>query len=229
MDYFDDVTPSPECRPRATDAGQPSVVPAAPPAAPPPTPRLAADPDADVLGHVDRGDHASALRVLMHRHGAAVYRFCREALHDPALADDVHQQIFIDAFRDFGRFRRSAAMRAWLFGIARHRVLDAAKSRRRARAWIDEADPTELADLAPPPSVVLDDAQLHDVLIACLRELDEDVRSALLLRYQQGFTFEEMAKVCGEKSGTLHARVTRALPLLRARIERRLARARAKD
>jgi DNA-directed RNA polymerase specialized sigma24 family protein len=45
------------------------------------------------------------------------------------------------------------------------------------------------------------------------------MRTAVLLRYQQGFTFAEMARICGEKPGTLQARVARALPLLRAWIE----------
>lgn len=168
----------------------------------------------------------AVLAALMQRHGVAVHRFCCEALHDAALADDVRQLIFVAAFEDLHRFRRASTLRAWLFGIARHRVLDAAKARRRAHARIEEADPTELADLGPAPSAQLHDAQLTEALVACLRELDDDVRAALLLRYQQGFSFEEMALVCGEKAGTLHARVARALPLLRARIERRLGRAR---
>ena len=53
-------------------------------------------------------------------------------------------------------------------------------------------------------------------------ELAEPARTAVLLHYQQGFTFEEMAEICDERPGTLHARVSRALPVLRARIEARL-------
>ena len=44
--------------------------------------------------------------------------------------------------------------------------------------------------------------------------------TAVVLRYQHGFTFEEMAVICNEKPGTLQARVSRALPLLRACVER---------
>jgi len=199
---LDDVTRSPACSPiRAAIA----------------------DRDGDVLALIERGDTEGAVRRLMVRHGTAIYRFCREALHDAALADDVHQQVFIAAFNDLSTFRRCSTVRAWLFGIARHRILDAAKSRGRAHARIEEADPTELPDLCPSPSAVLDDAQLQEALVACMRELDEGLRVLLLLRYQQGLSFEEMAIACGEKAGTLHARVARALPVLRARIERRLA------
>src|ERR1051325_6064382 len=58
------------------------------------------DPDAAIVALIDRGERAAALTALMRRHGVAVYRYCREELHDRTLADDVHQQIFIQAHRD---------------------------------------------------------------------------------------------------------------------------------
>jgi len=182
------------------------------------------DPDRDILLLVPRarnGDLSAALRLLMQRHGAAVYRFCREELHDSTLADDVHQQIFIEAHRDLPRFGGRSTLRTWLFGIARHRVLDAAKSRRRAAAHIEEDDTADAPDPSPPPGDQLDGARLQDALVRCLAGLGAHVRTALLLRYQQGFTFDEMGQVCDEKPGTLQARVMRALPILRACIESR--------
>lgn len=180
-----------------------------------------ADRDADVIGLVDAGDLTAALRVLMQRYGAAVYRYCREALRDPALADDVHQHVFIQAHRDLPRFAQRSSIRTWLFAIARHRVLDAAKSRRRALAHVDHDERTDVVDPRPNAGERIDDARLRQALTECLEELGEHVRTALLLRYQQGFSFEEMADVCREKAGTLEARVRRALPSLRACIENR--------
>jgi RNA polymerase sigma-70 factor (ECF subfamily) len=180
------------------------------------------DPDADVLALVDLGDADSALRRLMARHGAAVYRYCREALRDGAVVDDVHQQIFIAAYRDLPRFRRQSRVRLWLFAIARHRVLDAVKHRRNARRWVEDIAFPDPPDSGPSPADSIDAARLRQALAASLDELPADTRTAVLLRYQQGFTYAEMAKICGAQAGTLYARVTRALPLLRKRIEARL-------
>jgi RNA polymerase sigma-70 factor (ECF subfamily) len=157
----------------------------------------------------------------MQRHGTAVYRYCREALRDATLADDVHQQVFIEAFRDLRRFHGRSSVRAWLFAIARHRVLDAAKARNRAQSHVEEDDPTSVPDPRPPPGEAIDDARLREALLACLEELREQVRTVLLLRFQQGFTFEDMAVMCRERPGTLQAKVTRALPVLRACVENR--------
>jgi RNA polymerase sigma-70 factor (ECF subfamily) len=180
------------------------------------------DPDADVLALVG-GDTRAALHRLMQRHGRAVYRYCRIALGDAVLADDIHQQVFIEAFRDLPGFAGRSTVRTWLFGIARHRVLDAAKRRRRARARLDVAAGDDLPDPRPSPGEGLDDAQLQAALVTCLAALDEPIRTAVLLRYQQGLTYEEMAEICGEKAGTLQARVSRALRKLRDRLEGQLA------
>ncbi len=182
----------------------------------------AVDPDDDVLALVDNEDVAGALRRLMQRHGDAVFRYCREALRDAALAEDVHQQVFIEAFRDLPRFAGHSALRTWLFAIARHRVLDAVKARRRAQARIVETDLPDSPDPRPAPADSIDDTRLCEALVASLGELCEATRTAVLLRFQQGFTFEQMAEICREKPGTLHARVARALPLLRASIESRI-------
>jgi RNA polymerase sigma-70 factor (ECF subfamily) len=176
------------------------------------------DPDADVLALVG-GDTGAALQRLMQRHGHAVYRYCRSALGDAVLAEDIHQQVFIEAFCDLPGFAGRSTLRTWLFGIVRHRVLDAAKHQRQARAHLDVAAGADLPDPTPSPSEGLDDAQLLATVVTCLAALDEPVRTAVLLRYQQGLTYEEMAEICGEKAGTLQVRVSRTLRKLRDRLE----------
>jgi len=179
------------------------------------------DPDSDVVVLVAHGDMTGALRRLMQRYGTAVYRYCREALRDATLADDVQQQVFIEVFRDLRKFGGRSTVRTWLFAIARHRVLDAAKSRRRAQSHVDGEDATRVPDPSPSPGESIDDDRLRGALQACVEALTESVRTAVLLRYQQGFSFEDMAVVCRERPGTLQAKVTRALPVLRACIEHR--------
>lgn len=181
----------------------------------------AEDPDRDIVNLVSAGNLDAALRTLMRRHGTAVFRYCREELRDATLADDVHQHVFIQAHRDLLRFAGRSTVRTWLFAIARHRVLDAAKARRRAQAHIEDDDTADPTDLTPAAGEQIDDVRLREALVACVDKLGDHMRTAVLLRYQQGFTFEEMAEVCGEKPGTLQARVVRALPRLRACIEAR--------
>jgi len=99
-------------------------------------------------------------------------------------------------------------------------VLDAAKARARGHARVELDSFADAPDPRAAPDEQLDDQRLHELLVACLDSLDEKSRNALLLRYQQGFTFEQMAAICREKPGTLQVRVARALPILKERLWR---------
>lgn len=178
--------------------------------------------DSDVRGLVANGDMKSALRLLMERYGAAVYRYCRELLRDAAAADDVHQSVFIQAHRDLPRFEWRSSLRTWLFAIAHNRVLDAIKSRDRKNSYLEDSDPTVVVDPSPLAGERIDDGRLLDALLYCIARLRHEVRNALLLRFQAGLTYEQMGEVCREKPGTLQAKVTRALPQLKTCIEARM-------
>lgn len=182
---------------------------------------LLVDPDADVIELSRRGERDAALRMLMQRHGRAVYRYCREQLRDDARADDVQQNVFIAVHRDLPSFAQRSLMRTWLFAIARYRVRDNIKAHTRMQSHVEHDDTADIADSARSPAERLDDARLREALNACVGELPEDAREAVLLRFQQGFTFEEMAEICGEKAGTLQARVARAKAKLKACIQKR--------
>ena len=72
----------------------------------------------------------------------------------------------------------------------------------------------------PDPGVGADARVRAFELERALMSLAPKVRIAVLLRYQDGLSYEEMAQVCGERAPTLQARVARALPRLRRVLER---------
>ncbi|MEZ4362794.1 MAG: RNA polymerase sigma factor [Kofleriaceae bacterium] len=177
--------------------------------------------DAEICAMVAAGRRESALRALMQRHGDAVARYCRAALGDDAAADDVLQQVFIEVHRDLHNYSARSGIKAWIFGIARHRVLDQKRSQRRAAPRSQPLEDLRAPDPRPLARELLDKVRVHRALEDCLSELSAQVRTALVLRYQQGFSFEEMSEICDEKAGTLQARVARSLPVLRDCLERR--------
>jgi RNA polymerase sigma-70 factor (ECF subfamily) len=154
----------------------------------------------------------------MQAHGAEVHRFCASMLGDATLADDVHQAVFVQAYEGLATFRSEGSYRSWLFGIARHRCLDAAKARRRWR-WrfvLGQADEASgESAVAPVVEHTRETDRRSDALRDCLRTLAPHVRVALLLRYEQGLPYEEIARLSRERAATIQTRVARALPLLR--------------
>jgi len=178
------------------------------------------DPEAEALDALRRKDRRQALTVLMQAYGDDLYRHCRHMLGDDDLAADVHQTVFVHAYRDLERFSGRSTLRTWLYGIARHRCLDAfkAKRRRRRRFVITEELP-QLADPQPRVDQRLECCGGAAALELAVQKLKPKARIAVLLRYHDGLTYEEMAEVCGERAPTLQARVARALPVLRRSLE----------
>jgi RNA polymerase sigma-70 factor (ECF subfamily) len=164
-------------------------------------------------------DPKQTLTLLMSHYGDAIYRHCRLMLPERLVAD-THQQIFIDAYRSLASFEGRSAYKTWLYTIARHRCLDALKAERR---WWQRFSSEPLPEDVPSvESSALDHLEQHQIVAAldvCLRLLPPMTRTAVALRYQEGFSYEEMSDICRERAGTLQQRVARALPLLRRCVE----------
>lgn len=174
------------------------------------------------LAALARGDRESALTLLMGAFGAALYRFCRQMVVDPDLAADVHQTTFVQAFEGFDRFQPGTSLKAWLFGIARHRCLDAVKIERRRRARFEVTDELPEVPVATPQADARLTARHRALALAhCLGGLAPAIRTAVLLRFQNELSYVEMERVCRERPATLQARVARALPMLRRCLEQR--------
>ena len=178
------------------------------------------DPEQAALAALDRGSPDDALAVLMRAYGTAVYRYCRKMVVDEDLAQEVHQMTFVQAHEGLARFARRSSLRTWIFGIARHRCLDLLKMDRRRRKRFGSIE--EAPDIPEPRGNIEDHLAGHSLaraLESCLRGLAPRVRAAVLLRFQQGLSYPEIARLSNEKAPALQVRVARALPLLRRCLE----------
>ena len=179
--------------------------------------RLPPHPEDEAREALARGDHRAALTILMTAYGRDLHRHCFQVLRDRDLADDVHQTVFVQAYRDLPGFAGRSSLRTWLYGIARHRCLDAMKIGARWRRRFVRAEPLpDAADERPRADAALAESGEVSALVAALAGLSIDTRIAVLLRFREGLTYEEIGAVCGERATTVQARVARALPRLRA-------------
>lgn len=177
-------------------------------------------PDGLAMQALSQGDRRAALVVLMKAYGTAIHRYCHKVLRSRPLAEDVHQLVFIQAFEDLDTFEGSSSFRPWLYAIANHRCLDALKAKRRwfSRFVLGQEPPEEM-DPAPSGEDRALARGTSEALEGCLGKLKPHVRIAVVLRYQEGFSYEEMATICNERAATLQVRVARAMPVLRQCLE----------
>lgn len=183
-------------------------------------PRAVPNPERTALAALERGRTEEALSILMREYGHGVYRYCRQMVGDEDLAEEARQMTFVQAYEGLPRFARRSSLRTWLFGIARHRCLDAAKmTRRRRKRFGSLEDAPEL----PVPGGSAEDHLAQrawaGALASCLRKLAPHIRDAVMLRFQQGLSYPEIARLSGEKAPAVQVRVARALPMLRRCLE----------
>jgi RNA polymerase sigma-70 factor (ECF subfamily) len=188
-------------------------------------------PEAELSELIANGDRKRALSVLMDRYGADVRRSAVSRIGDDHAAEDVRQQVFLEAYRDLGQLSEAGSAKAWLLGITRHRSLDAAK--KRTKWWRvfqqpqgdqdgDESDRGEIAALDPDPERMLETAMMVKILRYCLAKLGPAAREAVTLCYGQDLSHEEVATIVGDRAGTVQKRISRALLALRTCIYRRI-------
>jgi RNA polymerase sigma-70 factor (ECF subfamily) len=189
-----------------------------------PSPEAEPEPAArdELAAAIARHDDRRAIALIDASHGAALYRFIRTMVGRDDVADDLYQMTLVEAYRDLHAFGGRSSVRSWLFAIARHRCLDTLKmaKRRDARFTSVEQLP-EPADPAPAVDQRLSDSQLVAALAHCLDELAPELRMVLVMRFTEGFAYDDIARICGVRADVVRARVCRAMPVLRRCIEQR--------
>ena len=141
-----------------------------------------------------------AFAGLVRQHQSRLRGFLRRLTRgNLALADDLAQETFLEAWRKLAQFRGDGAFAGWLFRIAWTRYL--MEARRRKLEALDESD-----DRAAPEEMTMD-ARLD--LESAMRRLSAAERAGLTLCYAQGFSNEEAASILGLPLGTVKSHIAR--------------------
>jgi RNA polymerase sigma-70 factor (ECF subfamily) len=133
---------------------------------------------------------------------------------DPALAEDLAQDTFVKAFRNLAAFDATRRLSAWILRIAHNVGIDAIRRRRIRIVSIDAVPGPGAAPAADPPAPSMPDPverhALRDALQSAMATLRPDQREAVVLRYEEGLSFEEIGQVLGIPEVTARSHVHRA-------------------
>jgi RNA polymerase sigma-70 factor (ECF subfamily) len=166
-------------------------------------------PDVDLIARVRVSDDRRAFGELVLRHQSAVRNFLRHLTQgDTALADDLAQETFVQAYRGLDRFRGESRFATWLLGIA-HNHWRNARRRQRDYVALSETGP----EMVEPSNISATDLR-HDLATA-LRELSADEQLAIHLAYQQGQSHSEIVDLLHWPLGTVKTHLARAKEKLR--------------
>ena len=177
--------------------------------------------DEQLMRRFQRGE-ARAFETLMLRHRTPVYAFLLRLTGERTRAEDLVQETFLRLVKGAAAWEPRAAVRTWLFTIARNLAADEARRAvfRRAEP-LDAPGPRGAAQAPaddPPPDRAADSALLRPKLEAALAALPAEQREVFLLREHAGLRFHEIAKVTGTPENTVKSRMRYALEALRQKL-----------
>lgn len=160
--------------------------------------------DEVLIGRIASGDRL-AMQVLFARHHVRVYRFVLRLVSDPTLAEDLISEVFLDVWRQAGRFEARSAVSTWLLAIARFKALSAL--RKKPNEELDEETAAGIEDTSDTPEVALQKKDKGEILRECLKSLSAEHREVIDLVYYHEKSVEEVSEIIGIPEATVKTRM----------------------
>ena len=160
--------------------------------------------DTILIERIAGGDKL-AMQALFARHRMSIYRWLLRFVSNETLAEDLLSEVFLDVWRQAGRFEGRSSVATWLMSIARFKALSA--RRRRTEAELDEKIETTVADTANDPEAALQEKHRGELLRQALTQLSPEHREVIDLVYYHEKSIDECAQVLGIPAATVKTRM----------------------
>ena len=164
---------------------------------------------------------------VLKEEGARLRNFIRKRVGDETDAEDIFQEVFYEFVQTYRLMKPIEQAGAWLFRVARNRIIDRFRRRRNdplqnAPAGSADGEPLLLDDLLPSPDAgpeaIYARTLLIDALDDAIDELPEEQRAVFVGHEIEGRSFKDMAAESGTSINTLLARKRYAVQFLRRRL-----------
>ena len=167
-----------------------------------------------------KGDEKS-LEILIGKCLKPIYSFIYRYVGNAQEAEDITQDVFVKVWRNLKRFDREKSFKTWIFSIAKNTAIDFLKKKRTMQFSDFENERGEstilekFIDSSPLPNELLERKDLMGTLAKAIGKLLPKYRMVLFLRYNDHFTFQEIAESLGEPLNTVKSRYRRGLIMLK--------------
>jgi RNA polymerase sigma factor (sigma-70 family) len=163
------------------------------------------------------------------REQARLRQFIRKRVPDKGDAEDIFQEVFYELVAAYRLMKPVEQVGAWLFRVARNRIIDLFRSKRQAALrndsmlTPDEGEAHQWEDLLPSPDAGPEAAYARSVLLeeldAALEDLPEEQRDIFIAHEIEGRSFKELSEATGVSINTLLSRKRYAVFQLRRRLQ----------
>ena len=181
--------------------------------------------DSQLVARVQKGDK-QAFDLLVLKHQYKVHAIISRYIKDFDEVNDVVQEAFIKAYRALENFRGESAFYTWLYRIAVNTAKNYLVSRNRRPPSLDidatssqySEENSQLQDHDSPENILYKD-ELESIISNAIKELPEDLRTALMLREFEDLSYEQISDIMDCPVGTVRSRIFRAREALEEKIK----------
>jgi RNA polymerase sigma-70 factor (ECF subfamily) len=171
-----------------------------------------------------QGD-AAAFEVIYRLHSSRVYSICLRMLRDPAEAEDLTQESFIQLFRKIHNFRGESAFSTWLHRLTVNLVLMRLRKKKLVSTSLDEITGSDEEDDKPRNEIGAADPRLSGLvdrvdLQSAVDQLPDGYRQIFILYDVLGFDHTEIAEILGCSIGNSKSQLHKARKRLRELLQR---------
>ena len=160
--------------------------------------------DLALLRSISAGDK-HAMQTLFACHNVRVFRFLLRFVADRAAAEDLVSEVFLDVWRQAGRFKGRSQVTTWLLAIARYKALSTLQ--RRSIEELGEDVAAAIEDPHDNPEVMNQNRQTSETLLDCLKELSPAHREVIDLVYYHEKSIDQVAEITGIPPNTVKTRM----------------------
>ena len=176
------------------------------------------DADETLMLRYQDGD-ADAFAALYARHKGALYRYLLRQCGQPALAEELFQDVWLKLIAARTGYTVQARFTTYLYRLAHNRLIDHYRASSRGLPLSYAEDCPEWAEVPAPaemqPEAQDDSRRQAERLLELLTELPEAQREAVLLKEEAGLSLEEIAQATGTGRETVKSRLRYAMARLR--------------
>lgn len=171
----------------------------------------------ETLARAAGGDHA-AFALIVREQQAMVYSLACHFLRDPALAEELAQEVFLQLYRHLSSIKSAEHLRFWLRKVTTNRCIDTVRATRtHPQVSLDEA-----VEIVAPSAPEMFDPALTETLERYIASLPETQRMIVILRYQEELEPTQIAEILEMPVNTVKSHLRRSLTMLRGKMTRTL-------
>jgi len=161
----------------------------------------------------------SPVAAAFRHHYEQIYRFIRRRTDSDEVAEDLAQAVFVDAAAQLHQLEQEGPpVLAWLYTVARRRLVDRARSAARRQGTLASLDEARASSVE---ATLEYGAQLGGVIGASIRALPEGQRQVVVMKLLEGRPFAEIADRVGVSEAACKMRFSRGLEALREELSQR--------